>query len=108
MNQMTAEIAILYGADGIRCNCVAPGHIYTPLVGTKPDVRELRRRIAPLEREGDAWDVAQAALFLAGPESRFVTGITLPVDGGVTHIGPLAAWQKLQTPSAESTGEQTR
>ena len=55
----------------------------------------MRSAIAPLGVEGDAWDIAQAALFLAGPESRFVTGVTLPVDGGVTQTGPLAAYERV-------------
>jgi NAD(P)-dependent dehydrogenase (short-subunit alcohol dehydrogenase family) len=58
---------------GILCGCIAD--------------------IAPLGVEGDAWDIAQAALFLAGPESRFVTGVTIPVDGGATSILPLTAFE---------------
>jgi NAD(P)-dependent dehydrogenase (short-subunit alcohol dehydrogenase family) len=59
--------------------------------------RRIRRDIAPLGLEGDAWDIAQAALFLAGPESRFISGVTLPVDGGVTRISPLAAYERMQS-----------
>ena len=94
MIQLTREIAVMYGAEGIRANAVAPGHIMTPLVEqfSSTDARRLRRQIAPLNIEGDAWDVAQAALFLAGRESRFITGVCLPVDGGVTQTGPLAAY----------------
>jgi NAD(P)-dependent dehydrogenase (short-subunit alcohol dehydrogenase family) len=93
MIQLTAELAVMYGRDGIRANAVIPGHIVTPMVAAHlgGDMRRLRREIAPLDIEGDAWDVAQAALFLAGPESRFITGVALPVDGGVTQIGPLVA-----------------
>ena len=92
--QLTAELAVMYGRDGIRANCVSPGHIVTPMVEAhlQGEGRRLRSAIAPLGIEGDAWDIAQAALFLAGPESRFVTGVNLPVDGGVTRIGPLAAY----------------
>lgn len=92
--QLTAELAVMYGRDGVRANCVSPGHIVTPMVEAhlQGEGRRLRRAIAPLGVEGDAWDIAQTALFLAGPESRFITGINVPVDGGVTRIGPLAAY----------------
>lgn len=95
--QLTAELAVMYGRDGIRANCVAPGHILTPMVEAyvKGEGRRVRSAIAPIGVEGDAWDIAQATLFLAGPESRFITGITLPVDGGVTVVGPLAAYERV-------------
>ncbi len=97
VQQLTAELAVMYGRDGIRANCVAPGHIVTPMVAAhlEGERRRIRSAIAPLGIEGDAWDIAQAALFLAGPESRFVTGVTLPVDGGVTQVGPLAAYERV-------------
>lgn len=97
MIQLTREIAVMYGREGLRANAVLPGHIMTPLVEkfASPDARETRRLIAPLGIEGDAWDVAQAVLFLAGPEARFVSGAILPVDGGVTQIAPLAAYEAL-------------
>lgn len=97
MVQFTRELAVIYGREGLRANAVAPGHIMTPLVEkfASPEARETRRLVAPLEIEGDAWDVAQAALFLAGPESRFITGACLPVDGGVTQIAALAAYERM-------------
>lgn len=95
--QFTRELAVIYGREGLRANAIAPGHIMTPLVErfVTPTARDARRRIAPLEIEGDAWDVAQAALFLAGPESRFISGACLPVDGGVTQVAALAAYERL-------------
>lgn len=92
---LTKELAVMYGRDGIRANCVAPGHIITPMVAkhVAGEKRRVRRAIAPLGVEGDAWDIAQAALFLAGPESRFITGVTIPVDGGATSILPLSAYE---------------
>jgi NAD(P)-dependent dehydrogenase (short-subunit alcohol dehydrogenase family) len=97
MMQLTAELAVMYGKDGIRANSVVPGHIFTPMVEAhvQGEARRIRREIAPLAIEGDAWDIAQAALFLAGPESRFITGVSLPVDGGVTQISPLAAYERV-------------
>ena len=93
--QLTKELAVMYGRDGIRANCVAPGHVVTPMVAAHVagEKRRVRRDIAPLGVEGDAWDIAQAALFFAGPESRFVTGVTIPVDGGAASILPLSAYE---------------
>ena len=91
--QFTREIAVSYGRDGVRANSIAPGHLFTPLVEQHLDAgaRERRRRIAPLGIEGDAWDVALAALFLASDEARFISGACLPVDGGVTQVAALTA-----------------
>ena len=93
MIAFTRELAVVHGRDGIRANVIAPGHIFTPLVeGLLPaSLRERRRLIGPLGVEGDAWDVASAALFLASAEARFITGVCLAVDGGVTEIGPSKA-----------------
>jgi NAD(P)-dependent dehydrogenase (short-subunit alcohol dehydrogenase family) len=100
--QFTRELAVMYGPQGMRANAVAPGHIMSPLVDkfASPAARDIRRRIAPLEIEGDAWHVAQAALFLAGPEARFISGACLPVDGGVTAAAPLATYERLSGESA--------
>lgn len=93
MIQLAREIAVMHGRDGIRANTVAPGHILTPLAMNLlgEEARAQRRDVSPLGIEGDAWDVASAALFLASDEARFLTGVLLPVDGGVSEIGPLAA-----------------
>lgn len=93
MAQLARDIMLLHGRDGIRANTVAPGHVMTPHVAhlLPPDAREIRRKISPLGIEGDAWDVAMAVLFLASDEARFITGVHLPVDGGVTETGPLVA-----------------
>ena len=90
--QLAREIAVLHGRDGIRANTVAPGHVMTPhaMARMPSTMRDVRRDVGPLGIEGDAWDVAQAVLFLAGDEARFVNGVELAVDGGVTAIGPLA------------------
>jgi NAD(P)-dependent dehydrogenase (short-subunit alcohol dehydrogenase family) len=99
MVQMTRELAVMYGRQGLRANTVAPGHIFTPLVDGLLDesMRTLRRGIAPLNIEGDAWDVAAACLFLASDEARFITGVCLPVDGGVTQVAPMTAYGLVQS-----------
>lgn len=98
--QLNRELALMYGSEGLRANAVVPGHLLTPMVEShlSEAAKDVRRRIAPLGIDGDAWDVAQAALFLAGPESRFITGAALAVDGGVSGIGPLAAWERVSNP----------
>lgn len=95
---LTREIATIHGGDGIRANAIAPGHMFTPfataMVGA--EAREARRKIAPAAIEGDAWDVASAALFLASDEARFITGACLPVDGGVSAVSPMMAQRLLK------------
>ncbi|MFL6602437.1 MAG: SDR family NAD(P)-dependent oxidoreductase [Steroidobacteraceae bacterium] len=92
MAALAREITVTYGRRGIRANTVAPGHVMTPLaMSSQADMRAKRRNVGPLGIEGDAWDVALAVRYLASDEARFVTGVHLPVDGGVTEIGPLAA-----------------
>lgn len=88
---LTRELGVMYGRDGIRANAIAPGHVYTPMAMRHlgEEAREARRKVAPLGIEGDAWDVAATALFLASDEARFLSGVCIPVDGGVTEIGPL-------------------
>lgn len=88
---LTRAMAIDHAREGIRVNCIAPGPVYTPMVyadGMSEEMRELRRKASPLGIEGTAWDVAQAALFLVSDEARYITGVVLPVDGGVTLVSP--------------------
>jgi NAD(P)-dependent dehydrogenase (short-subunit alcohol dehydrogenase family) len=87
---LTRLMALQHGSQGVRVNCVAPGLVYTPMVaarGMSDEVREQRRLAAALTVEGDAWDVAYAALYLAGDEARWVTGVVIPVDGGLVLGG---------------------
>ncbi len=86
----TIDVSDAYGKQGIRINCVAPGIIDTPMranamaqAGLKPGDIDLSTKTS-VGFEGDAWDIARAALFLAGPDGRFITGVLLPVDGGTT------------------------
>ena len=96
MNQMTRTTAVQYAPDHIRVNAILPGLMKTPMVEhsaglaasyARGDVEAMwRARDAqvPMGHMGDAWDVANAALFLASDESKYVTGIELVVDGGIT------------------------
>ncbi len=85
----TRAMAVHHGRENIRVNCIAPGMIYTSMVEAVDDRRrQLRRNIAPLGTEGRAEDIAMAAIFLASEESRWITGILLPVDAGLMAAGP--------------------
>lgn len=88
---LTRAMAVDHASAGIRVNCIAPGPIYTPMVyarGMSPELRERRRKASLLGIEGTAWDVANAAVFLASDEARYITGVVLPVDGGVSLRSP--------------------
>ena len=88
---LTQALAVDHGADGIRANCIMPGPVYTPMVysaGMSDELRERRRNASLLKIEGEGWDIGWAAVFLASDEARYVTGVILPVDGGVTVRGP--------------------
>lgn len=92
VNTLTQHLAMGGARHGIRVNAILPGLMDTPMAiqgisearGVDPEqLREERHRTVPLGRHmGSAWDVANAALFLASDEARFVTGVLLPVDGG--------------------------
>jgi len=96
MNQLTRSTAIEFAKNHVRVNAILPGLMKTPMVEhsaglansyAKGDVEAMwRARDAqvPMGHMGEAWDVANAALFLASDESRYVTGIELVVDGGIT------------------------
>lgn len=91
----TKSAAIELAHYEVRVNAIAPGNIPTPLLATTTTdksaqelasferaIREQMRSDRPLKREGTPADIAEAALYLAGDRSRYVTGTVLPVDGG--------------------------
>ena len=87
-----------HAPEGIRVNALAPGYLYTPMVADAltDEMRDLRRRAAPLGTEGTAWDVGWAAVFLASDEARWITGVVLPVDAGLIVTTPLAMLDQLR------------
>jgi NAD(P)-dependent dehydrogenase (short-subunit alcohol dehydrogenase family) len=96
MNQMTRTTAVEFAAKHVRVNAILPGLMKTPMVehsaglaqsyagGDVEAMWRARDAQVPMGHMGDAWDVANAALFLASDESKYVTGIELVVDGGIT------------------------
>lgn len=87
---LTKAMAVDHASDGIRVNCVAPGPVFTPMVAVDMTEERRQKRIAatPLGVEGTGWDIGNAVTFLLSGLSRYITGQTLIVDGGVTLQGP--------------------
>ncbi|MBV9786503.1 MAG: SDR family oxidoreductase [Acidisphaera sp.] len=92
VNNFTMGLALQYAAQGIRVNAIMPGLMNTPLIhqqisGQYADADEMvraRDAACPTGRMGTAWDIAHAALFLASDEAAYITGVSLPVDGGLS------------------------
>ena len=94
MIAFTEQLAYQNAEYGIRANVILPGLMNTPMAvdtrarewkKTRAEVEAERDSKVPLRRKmGTAWDVANAALFLASDEANFITGVTLPVDGGAS------------------------
>ena len=99
INSLVKSMAIHNAGYGIRINAIMPGLMDTPMAierraseqnRSRDDIRADRSRHVPLLRQqGTGWDVANAALFLASSEASYITGICLPVDGGLSARGEL-------------------
>src|SRR5579883_434425 len=98
MVAFTQQVAIQNAEFGVRANVILPGLMDTPMAvdtraratgKSRAEVAAGRDARVPLRHKmGTAWDVANAALFLASDEANFITGVSLPVDGGaLVHIG---------------------
>ncbi len=83
---LTRSLAVELGSEGITVNCICPGPINTGMTSAIPDdaKAEFARRRVALKRYADPEEVAQATLSLVLPASSFITGVALPVDGGLT------------------------
>lgn len=103
MIAMTRAQAYEYGPFGIRVNDVAPGHVAIPMGlnfkgwdgAGSDEIRQKRARASVLGTEGTGWDVAYAVLFLASDEAGYVTGHSMPVDGGTTAVMPIVMAEKI-------------
>ncbi|OWU83047.1 3-oxoacyl-ACP reductase [Oceanicola sp. 22II-s10i] len=91
LNRMTRVVARQYAPHKVRCNVILPGLIDSPhaaaLVKTEAErieAKKARDARCPMGHQGTPQDIAMAALFLASEESRYVTGLEMVVDGGIT------------------------
>lgn len=88
LGALTKVLALELAEHGITVNSIAPGEISTPMTGQdNADPREQSRPGVPLGRTGDAQEVATAVSFLATPAASYITGTSLPVDGGLMLMG---------------------
>lgn len=87
LDQLTIAVALEYAAQGVRANAILPGLLDTEMGRglADPDQIDARDRRSPTGAQGDVWDVANAAVFLASPEARYVNGHLLVVDGGLSR-----------------------
>jgi meso-butanediol dehydrogenase / (S,S)-butanediol dehydrogenase / diacetyl reductase len=82
---LTRSMAVRYGRDGVRINCIVPGYIDTPMnegVTGFFDEGAPGSWLVPIRRPGESDEIAEACLFLASPAASYITGVVLPVDGG--------------------------
>lgn len=85
---LSRTLSIEWAEYGIRVNCIAPGAIATDGLNVyEEELIHDFHKANPMKRLGDVWDIAQAAVYLAGPTGRYVTGQILTVDGGMGHYG---------------------
>lgn len=98
VDMLTKDIALQYGKDGIRCNCVRPGLIVTPDNDAKvPEfLRSVFLESICVNRTGTPDDIANLCLYLASDESSYTTGQVMTVDGGMnTHVSTVASMKAL-------------
>lgn len=87
---LSKTVAVEWAPDNIRVNCIAPGTIATEgMLRYDSDVRKMFASENPMLRVGNAWDIAEAAAYLAAPSGSYITGEVLTVDGGAQMWGDL-------------------
>lgn len=96
VDHLTRAIAVKYAAKGIRANAILPGLMNTPLLYANPAVvgthggadqmTRARDAASPTGKQGTAWDIANAAVFLASDAANYINGVTLPIDGGLINL----------------------
>ncbi|WP_308467105.1 SDR family NAD(P)-dependent oxidoreductase [Rathayibacter soli] len=90
LSLLARNLAVTLGPDGVRINVVAPGTVRTRVWDNQRGGADALLPLYPLGRVGEPADIASAIAFLASADAAWITGVTLPVDGGAT-VGPLAA-----------------
>jgi len=87
---MTKSAALEYGRKNIRINAVCPGYTHSALLdkllASKPDMGETLKRLIPMDRFGEADEIAEAVAWLASDNSKYVTGQTITLDGGTSLL----------------------
>ncbi|MGC1506941.1 SDR family oxidoreductase [Ketobacter sp. MCCC 1A13808] len=118
MIMFSKSLAIDLAEYGIRVNCLAPGHIRTSLTAfsmpgmTEEQIERVKQAISPafdsnqpLKRHGKPDDVAQTVLFLASDRAAQITGVVLPVDGGITAGDPVNHLREIQEARAQALAD---
>jgi glucose 1-dehydrogenase len=85
---LVQQMAVEWGPDGIRCNCVSPGPTLTPLTAVayaNPKLKQQRESMIPLRRLAQPEDIANAIAFLMSAEGAYISGVNLLVDGGMSQ-----------------------
>jgi NAD(P)-dependent dehydrogenase (short-subunit alcohol dehydrogenase family) len=87
VDALTRLLAVQYGSDNVRANCICPGGVDTPMTGgtfTTDDAIARAKRSVPIGRYAQARDIGDVAIFLLSDDARYLTGQTIPVEGGAT------------------------
>jgi meso-butanediol dehydrogenase / (S,S)-butanediol dehydrogenase / diacetyl reductase len=87
VDALTRLLAVQYGPHGVRANCICPGGVDTPMTGgtfATEDARARAKRRVPIGRYAQPADIGDVAVFLLSEDARYLTGQTLPVEGGAT------------------------
>jgi NAD(P)-dependent dehydrogenase (short-subunit alcohol dehydrogenase family) len=87
VDALTRLLAVQYGAHDVRANCICPGGVDTPMTGgrfaTDDAIARAKQRV-PIGRYAQARDIGDVAIFLLSDDARYLTGQTIPVEGGAT------------------------
>lgn len=87
ITNMTRSLALDYGEDGVRVNAICPGFTFTDMTAEMKEDQQLLAKFKdriPLQRAGEPEDIAAAITFIASDDAAYITGVNLPVDGGIT------------------------
>jgi meso-butanediol dehydrogenase / (S,S)-butanediol dehydrogenase / diacetyl reductase len=89
VDALTRLLAVQYGANNVRANCICPGGVDTPMTGgvfATPDAIARAKQRVPIGRYAQPRDIGDVAIFLLSDDARYLTGQTIPVEGGATIV----------------------